>query len=601
MSAFSDTGLNEELVKAVTDLGFEKPTPIQAKTIPHLLASDRDLIALAQTGTGKTAAFGLPALHMTDPDDGSTQTLVLCPTRELCLQIVNDLSTYSKYMKKVNVVAVYGGSSIQEQIRELKRGAQIVVGTPGRTRDLIKRKRLDLSNVKRLILDEADEMLTMGFKEELDAILEETPAEKQTLLFSATMSRDIINVTKKYMNDPLQLSVASMNEGAKNVEHIYYMAQSRDRYEVLKRIADINPDIYGIVFCRTRRETREIANKLMHDGYNADALYGDLSQAQRDEVMERFRSGQIQILVATDVAARGLDVNDLTHVININLPDNAESYIHRSGRTGRAGKSGISIAIIHTRETRSIREIERRSGIKFTKELIPTGKDICEKQLFTLIDKIQNINVDDEVIDPFMPAIYEKLESLSREELIKHFVSAEFNRFLDYYKNARDINVPDRPVRERRDSRDSSSRDRRDSGRDRDSGREKRTWEDRRKTPFTRLYINVGASNDLNPKRLIGIINHALDSGNAEIGKIEVTNKCAFFEIDEKVAPTLMTALRGQVFEGVSLLVEVSPEKSRKRSSYSGKSEGGSRRNYRGDDKRGDSGKRGGGGRRPRR
>ncbi|MFT7606745.1 MAG: ATP-dependent RNA helicase DeaD, partial [Saprospiraceae bacterium] len=368
-----------------------------------------------------------------------------------------------------------------------------------------------------------------------------------------------------------------------------------DRYEVLKRVADINPDIYGIVFCRTRRETREISNKLMHDGYNADALYGDLSQAQRDEVMERFRSRQIQILVATDVAARGLDVKDMTHVININLPDNAESYVHRSGRTGRAGKSGISIAIIHTRETGSIREIERRSGIKFTKELIPSGKDICKKQLFTLIDKVENIDVDDTLIDPFMPVIYEKLESLSREDLIKHFVSAEFNRFLDYYKNARDINIPDRPVRDRRDSRDRDRRDTRDSRDSRDSGREKKTWEDRRKTPFTRLYINVGASNELNPKRLIGIINHALDSGSAEIGKIEVTNKCAFFEIDEKVAPSLMTALRGQIFEGVSLLVEVSPEKSRTRSS-----DGGGRRNFR-DDKGGGGGNRGGGGgRRPR-
>lgn len=596
MSAFLETGLNEEIVKAVTELGFETPTPIQAKTIPHLLASDRDLIALAQTGTGKTAAFGLPVLHMTDIADKSTQTLVLCPTRELCLQIVNDLSTFSKYLKGINVVAVYGGASIETQIRELKRGAQIVVGTPGRTKDLLKRKRLDLSNVKRLILDEADEMLTMGFKDELDAILEETPSEKQTLLFSATMSRDIINVTKKYMNDPLQLSVASMNEGAKNVEHIYYMAQARDHYEVLKRVADINPDIYGIVFCRTRRETREISNKLMNDGYNADALYGDLSQAQRDEVMERFRSGQIQILVATDVAARGLDVNDLTHIININLPDNAESYVHRSGRTGRAGKSGISIAIIHTRETGAIREIERRSGIKFKKEMIPSGKDICTKQLFSLIDKVEHIEVDDEKIDPFMPVIYEKLADLSREDLIKHFVSAEFNRFLEYYKNARDINIPERPIRERRDVRSRDGRDNRDS---RDGGREKRSWEDRRKTPFTRLYINVGTANDLNPKRLIGLINHALDSGNAEIGKIEVTNKCAFFEIDEKVAQPLMSALRGQVFEGVPLLVEVSPEKSRTRTTYNRRSNDDNRRSGSRDDRRSGGGNRSGG-RRPR-
>ena len=590
MSAFADTGLNEKLVKAVTELGFETPTPIQAKTIPHLLTDNRDLIALAQTGTGKTAAFGLPALHLTDPEDKNTQTLVLCPTRELCLQIVKDSSTYSKYMKGLSVVAVYGGSSIEAQIRELKRGAQIVVGTPGRTRDLIRRKRLLLGNVERVILDEADEMLTMGFKEELDAILDETPEEKQTLLFSATMSRDIINVTKKYMNDPARLSVAANNEAAENVEHIYYMAQARDRYEVLKRVADINPDIYGIVFCRTRRETREIANKLMSDGYNADALYGDLSQAQRDEVMGRFRLRQIQILVATDVAARGLDVNDLTHVVNINLPDNAESYIHRSGRTGRAGKSGISIAIIHMRETGRIRDIERRSGISFKKELIPSGKDICKTQLFSLIDKIQKVEVDDAVIDPFMPEIYEKLESLSREELIKHFVSTEFNRFLEYYKNARDINVPDRTARRDRRDRDRDFRGRDDRGRDDRRGR--KDWQERRKTPFTRLYINVGSGNDLNPKRLIGLINHGLDSGNAEIGKIEVMNKCAFFEIDEKVAEPLMNALRGQIFEGVSLLVEVSPEKSA-RSRGSG--------NFRGRSNRGGGGSRRSGGRRPRR
>ncbi len=585
MSAFVETGLNENLVKAITEIGFETPTPIQAKTIPHLLSSDQDLIALAQTGTGKTAAFGLPALHLTDANNKDTQTLILCPTRELCLQIVKDLSSYSKYIKGLSVVAVYGGSSIETQIRELRRGAQIVVGTPGRTRDLIKRKRLILGNVERVILDEADEMLTMGFKEELDAILAETPEEKQTLLFSATMSRDIINVTKKYMDNAIQISVASRNEGAKNVEHVFYMAQSRDRYEVLKRIADINPDIYGIVFCRTRRETREIANKLMNDGYNADALYGDLSQAQRDEVMGRFRAKQIQILVATDVAARGLDVNELTHVININLPDNAESYVHRSGRTGRAGRSGTSIAIIHTRESSRIREIERRSGIKFKKELIPSGKDICKKQLFTLIDKIEKVEVDDEQIDPFMPEIYEKLESLSREDLIKHFVSTEFNRFLEYYKNARDINVSDRYSQDRQGRRNENG------------SRGKKDWQERRRTPFTRMYINVGGLNDLNPKRLIGLINHGLDSGNAEIGKIEIMKKCAFFEIDAKVSQQLMSALRGQIFEGVSLLVEVSPEKSRSRGSYGDRR--GSRRKAYGDggNRRGGSG----GNRRPRR
>jgi len=577
MSDFVDTGLQEDIIRAISDLGFETPTPIQAKTIPHLLDSNQDLIALAQTGTGKTAAFGLPAIHLTDIDNKSTQTLVLCPTRELCLQIVKDLSNYSKYIRGLNVVAVYGGSSIDTQIRALRKGAQIVVGTPGRTKDLINRKRLILSNVERVILDEADEMLTMGFKDDLDAILAATPDEKQTLLFSATMSREIISVTKKYMDDPVELSVARMNQGAKNVEHLYYMAHARDRYEVLKRIADMNPNIYGIVFCRTRRETKEIANKLMGDGYNADALYGDLSQAQRDEVMNRFRTKQIQILVATDVAARGIDVNDLTHVININLPDNIESYVHRSGRTGRAGKSGTSIAIIHTREQRRIREVEYKSGVKFTRASIPSGKDICKKQLFTLIDKIENVEVDETQIGPFMEEIYTQLEGMSREDLIKRFVSTEFNRFLAYYKNARDINVSDR--KERRDRPDRGGRDR--------GGR---SWEERRQTPFDRIYINVGQVNGLNPKRLIGLINNGLDSGNAEIGKIEILKKFSFFEIDKKVSAQLMEALRGQRFESVSLMVEISEEKSSsRRSSRSPRHRGG----YGGDRRGG-----GGGGRR---
>lgn len=581
MSDFVDTGLKQEIVKAVEELGFETPTPIQAKTIPHLLQSDQDLIALAQTGTGKTAAFGLPAVHLTDIEDKNTQTLVLCPTRELCLQIVKDLKTFSKYLKGLNVVAVYGGSSIGTQISALRKGAQIVVGTPGRTKDLINRRKLNLEDVNRVVLDEADEMLTMGFKEDLDAILDATPEEKQVLLFSATMSRDIIRVTKKYMDNPLELKVAKMNEGAKNVEHVYYMAQSRDRYEVLKRISDMNPDIYGIVFCRTRRETREIANKLMHDGYNADALYGDLSQAQRDEVMNRFREKQIQILVATDVAARGIDVNDLTHVINVNLPDNIESYVHRSGRTGRAGKSGISIAIIHTRESGRIREIERRSGIEFKKEMIPSGSDICKKQLFTLIDKIENVEVDETQIEPFMEDIYKQLEDMSREDLIKRFVSTEFNRFLAYYKNARDINVKERRSRDRYD-RDSRSRGR-------DDQRERRDWQERRRTPFTRLHLNVGSQNGLNPKRLIGLINNALDSGNSEIGKIEILREFSFFEIDEKVAEQLMSALRGKRFEGVTMSINISQEKrsySRDRSSSSrggyNRSRGGGGRNHRG-------------------
>ena len=422
-------------------MGFENPTPIQSKTIPHLLSTDQDLIASAQTGTGKTAAFGLPSIHLTNIDDKSTQTLVLCPTRELCVQIAKDLGDYSKYMKGINILAVYGGASIQPQIKSLKKGAQIVIGTPGRTKDLIKRKKLKLNNVSRVVLDEADEMLTMGFKEDLEDILATTPQEKQTLLFSATMSKNIISITKKYMSDPLEVSAGKANLGAENVEHIYYMVQAKDRYEVLKRIADINPTIYGIVFCRTRRETKEVANKLMNDNYNADTIHGDLSQAERDDVMGRFRKRQLQILVATDVAARGLDVEDLTHVINYNLPDDDEIYIHRSGRTGRAGKKGVSMVIIHGREIRKLKDIERTCGISFTKKDVPNGLDICKKRLYALIDKIEKVNVNEEQIEPFLPYIYEKLNWLDREKLIKHFVSTEFNRYLSYYKNSKDINV----------------------------------------------------------------------------------------------------------------------------------------------------------------
>ncbi len=540
MNSFAETGLADGILDAVKELGFEKPTTIQTKTIPHLLSSDQDLIAFAQTGTGKTAAFGLPAIHLTNIEDRRTQTLVLCPTRELCIQITKDLNSYSKYIKGLNIVAVYGGASIETQIKALNKGAQIVVGTPGRTKDLIKRKKLLPGNVERLVLDEADEMLTMGFKEELDSILAETPRNKQTLLFAATLSKEVMAITKKYMSDPVELFAARINTATENVKHWFYMAQARDRYEVLKRIADINPNVYGIVFCRTRRETKETANKLMQDGYNADALHGDLSQPQRDEVMGRFRKRQLQLLVATDVAARGLDVNDLTHIINYNLPDDAEIYIHRSGRTGRAGKSGTSIAIVHTRETRRIKEIENKFGIVFSKKLVPSGNDICTKQLYTLIDKIEKVQVDDKQIEPFLPAIYQKLEWLSREELIKHFVSAEFNRFLDYYKNARDINVPESQKGGRR---------------------EKRSWDNRGKTSFSRLYINVGAKNNLTPARLIGMINEGLDSGNAEIGKIEILRKFSFFEIEDNVEAQLIKALKGQDFEGVSLVVEASQER----------------------------------------
>ena len=584
MNTFAETGLSEELLKAVEEMGFTEPTPIQAKTIPHLLTSNEDLMAFAQTGTGKTAAFGLPAIHLTDTEDKKTQTLILCPTRELCMQITKDIGNYAKYVKGLKVLAVYGGASIDNQIKALNKGVQIVVDTPGRTKDLMKRKKLQLGAVERVVLDEADEMLSMGFKEDLDEILSKTSATKQTLLFSATMSKEVIAITKKYMNNPVELSASQKNTVAVNVKHQYFMVHARDRYEVLKRIADMNPNIYGIVFCRTRRETKETASKFMHDGYNADALHGDLSQAQRDEVMNRFRKGQLQLLIATDVAARGLDVNDLTHVINYNLPDDAEVYIHRSGRTGRAGKSGTSIAVVHTREGRRIKEIEKKFGIKFTKELVPNGREICTKQLYSLIDKIEKVEVDDKQIDSFMPAIYKKLEWLSREELIKHFVSAEFNRFLDYYKNAKDINVSEdqQPERGKREKR----------------GREDRGREGRRNASFSRLFINVGSKNKLTPARLIGMINEALDSGNAEIGKIEVLKKFSFFEIENGVSKKLLSKLKGTDFEGITVAVE---EASQEKPKYAGHTKekyakkGGDFRKKKG--RKGERGDRSGGGR----
>lgn len=540
MNNFQEAGFQPQILKALDDLGFTTPTPIQAASFPILLSSSQDILAFAQTGTGKTAAFGLPTVALTDPDAKYVQTLILCPTRELCLQITSDLQSYSKYLKGIDVLAVYGGSSMETQIKGLKKGAQIVVGTPGRVKDLIKRKRLKLNDVTRVILDEADEMLSMGFQEDLDEILSGTPDEKQTLLFSATMSKRVEEITNKYLHKPAKLTVAKMNTAAKNVEHRYYMVNARDKYEVLKRIADLATNIYGIVFCRTRRQTKDIASKLMSDGYNADALHGDMSQAQRDEVMARFRSGKLQILVATDVAARGLDVDDLTHVINFELPDDDEVYIHRSGRTGRAGKSGISVAIIHSRETRKLRDIEKKGNISFEQRQVPTGKEICQQQLFSLIDKIEKVEVDEKQIEPFLPHIYDKLSWLDREQLIKHFVSAEFNRFLSYYKNARDINIA--PKGGKKDI-SGSPQERRSRGN------------------LERMFINVGAKNNLTPPRLIGVINEALDSGTANIGKIEIYKKFAFFEIDPSVVPALVKSAAKMEFEGIGLSIEPSKDK----------------------------------------
>ena len=535
MNTFENTGLNKNILKAIDSLGFEKTTPIQESTIPILMSSNKDVIATAETGTGKTAAFGLPMLHLTDIRDLTTQSLVLCPTRELCIQIALDLASYAKNMDGINILSVYGGSSIENQIKALRKGAHIVIGTPGRTKDLIKRKKIKIHSVARVVLDEADEMLTMGFKEDLEAILGETPKQKQTLLFSATMSQKVISITKKYMHDPLEISVAPVNLGAKNVKHIYYMVHIKDRYEAIKRVADSNPNIYGIVFCRTRRETKEVANKLMHDNYNADTLHGALTQAQRDEVMHRFRKHTIQLLVATDVAARGLDITDLTHIINYNLPDEPEIYIHRSGRTGRAGKTGISIAIIHTREMGRIKEIERKGGISFKCESVPNGIDICQKRLYSLIDKIQNIEVDEKQIGPFLPEIYEKLEYLDRENLIKHFVSAEFNRYLSYYKNSRDINA----------SRQNHKKKRKDIS------------QKRQESSFCGYLINIGFKDQVNPARLIGLINECIGSKKAIIGNINVMKDQSIIEVDDKWSLKLQKGIKGKKFEGKKITIEV--------------------------------------------
>ena len=539
MTNFKDIGVNKELLKSIREMGFETPTPTQEESIPYLLTSRQDLISLAQTGTGKTAAFGLPIIQQIDPKIKHVQAIVLCPTRELCIQIAKDLIAFSKYLDYVKVLPVYGGTNIENQIKSIKKGIQIIVGTPGRTKDLIKRKILKLDIVNRVVLDEADEMLSMGFKDDLDFILDKTSNNRQTMLFSATMSKEVISISKKYMKDAKEIAVAKINSAAKNVEHHIYDISSRHKYEALKRIADYNPNIYGIVFCRTRRQTKEITNKFINDGYNADAIHGDLSQGQRDEVMSRFRDKSLQMLIATDVAARGLDVEDLTHIINYSLPDDPEIYTHRSGRTGRAGKSGISIAISNSRESRKIKSIENKSQIKFLKKEVPTGKDICSKQLFKLIEKIEKVKVDDKQIEPYLDDIYKKLEWLSREELIKHFVSAEFNRFLEYYKNSNNIN--NKGVKSRSDSKFKNGRSNRNS--------------------FINYSINIGRKKGVAPIELISLINRVMKSNQIEIGKIDIRGDHTIFEMDQSLSADLSKGIKKINFRGNDLSIEETDDK----------------------------------------
>ena len=537
---FRELNLNEELLSAIEELGFESPMPVQEQSIPFMLEKTADLVALAQTGTGKTAAFGLPVLNLINPQSKQTQALVLAPTRELCIQIANDLKKFSKNMRGMKIVAVYGGEDVRVQLRQLDTPPQIIVATPGRLIDLIERGKIELGSISFLVLDEADEMLNMGFKEDIETILQRTPASRRTMLFSATMPKEIANIAKRYMKDYEEITVGTKNAGSENVEHVYYVSQAKQRYMVLKRIVDLNPDIYGIVFCRTRMETKEVADRLMHDGYNADALHGDLSQAQRDTVMQKFRIRNIQLLVATDVAARGLDVSDLTHVINYNLPDDVEIYTHRSGRTGRANKKGVAVSIIHAKEKFKVKDIERMLRKSFTQEQIPNGLEVCKKQLFHMIDRMEKVDVSQEQIEPYMEQIMKQLEYLSKEELLKRFVSIEFNRFLSYYKNAEDLNLPDRSERgDRNDRGERGERGAKPGGR-------------------IRLKMNVGDREGIDPKRLLGIINDVTGDKSINVGSIEVTNKFTFFDVFPDQLDQIITAFAGQSD------VEVSEAKSSK-------------------------------------
>jgi ATP-dependent RNA helicase DeaD len=538
MSTFKELGLNDEILKALTDLGYETPSEIQEKAVPQVISSTQDLKAFAQTGTGKTAAFSLPVLQQLDTKSKATQAIILSPTRELAVQIGKNIQDFSKYMKGVNVLTVYGGANIQDQIRGLNKGVQIVVGTPGRTVDLIKRRALKLDGVQWLILDEADEMLNMGFKDELDQVLEVTPDNKQTLLFSATFPREVESIARNYMDNPTEISAGAKNRGSDNVTNEYYVVTERNRYPALKRICDANPNVYGIVFCRTKRETAQVADNLIQDGYNADALHGDLSQAQRDGVMQKFRKKSLQILVATDVAARGLDVNELTHVINYKLPDQTEAYTHRSGRTGRAGNKGISIALITNKEVGRLRPIERKINKKFIKKEVPSGEDICKSQLFSLIENVKDTEVNHEQIDTYLDSIYASLEGLTREELIQKFVSVEFNKFLKYYTNSRDLNEAERGKSDER-------------GKSRDDEN------------MTRFFINLGRKDDLNPGKLIGLINDQEITDNVEIGQIEILDTFSFFELDKNFTDETISSFEGADFNGRNVNVEITEKKKR--------------------------------------
>lgn len=547
MKTFEELGVSDELLLAISEMGFEMPMPVQAKVIPHLLNEDNDVVALAQTGTGKTAAFGLPVLQRIDASLREPQAVILSPTRELCLQIAGDLADFSKYLPEVNVLPVYGGSSIESQIRSLRKGVQVIVATPGRLLDLIKRGVAHLDEVHTVILDEADEMLNMGFLDSINEVLSHVPEQRKMLMFSATMPPEIDKIAKTYMRNPLEFVVGQRNEGAANVNHIYYMVHARDKYPALKRIADNNPSIYAIIFCRTRRDTQEIADKLIQDGYNADALHGDLSQQQRDLTMKKFRDRVISILVATDVAARGLDVDDLTHVINYGLPDDTAVYTHRSGRTGRAGKTGVSVSIVHSREKGKIRDIEKIIGKKFERKEVPSAEHIIEKQLYNLAHRLEHVEVNDEQIDKYFTGVSRKLGWLSGEDLLKRVLSLEFNRLLEYYKNAPVIDVVEdkKPKKDKKEKGENKPRN--------DKEKDRRTAE----KGMARVYINLGKADGFYAGNLIEIINKWVPGARVEVGRIDLLPGYSLFDVKKGDAKRVVASLKGSDFLGKRVFTEI--------------------------------------------
>jgi ATP-dependent RNA helicase DeaD len=549
---FKELGIDKRILKAITELGFETPMPVQQEVIPFLLNQTKDLVAMAHTGTGKTAAFGIPIIQQIDFTSIKTQALILAPTRELCLQITDDLSNFAKHIENLNIVAIYGGASIMTQIRQVATGAQIIVATPGRMLDMLKRKKVNVSAIGWLVLDEADEMLNMGFKEELNAVLASTPEDKRVLLFCATMPRGIESIARSYMKKPQEITVGSRNTTAENVHHQYYVVHAKDRYIALKRIADYYPDIYAIIFCRTKIETQEVADALIKDGYNADALHGDLSQAQRDSVMNRFRGKNLQMLVATDVAARGIDVVDLTHIINYNLPDDIENYTHRSGRTGRAGKSGISILIVNLKEVFRVKQIEKQIGKKFQAVKIPTGREVCEKQLIHLVEKLKNTEIQHDEIGSFLPAAYEQLKSISKEEIIQRFISTEFNRFLSYYRKAADINVE-----LKKESRAGFT-----GGSDSRSG-------------LVRLFVNLGQMEKFNPQKLKTYLQETANVANLHVSNIEVTRCSSYFEVGAQFAEIVIAKFKKEKFQNRRVQIDYADRSGRsnyKEKGYKGRS-----------------------------